>query len=66
MKHLMIPLELSVSDATIWSLTLESSFTILEVLFDDCKMFIAQATGLFIAFELNSMALLIMVIWLQF
>jgi hypothetical protein len=48
----MTPLELSESDATIWSVTLELSITILEAsfaqiyevyVFDDCNMFIVQA-----------------------
>jgi len=39
----MIPLEPSVSDATIWSITLESSFTILEASFYDRNMFILKA-----------------------
>jgi hypothetical protein len=40
----MMPLELSVSDATIWSITLESSITILEASFDDHTMFIVFAS----------------------
>jgi len=53
----MTPLELSVSDATIWSVTLESSITILEasftliydvystgITYDDRTMFKTQAT----------------------
>jgi hypothetical protein len=35
----MISLESLVSDATIWSITLELSSTILEASFDDSKMF---------------------------
>ncbi len=55
----MMPQELSVSDATILSVTLEPSITILEALFtliydvystgvthDDRNMFIVQATGI--------------------
>ncbi len=45
----MTPLELSVSDATIWSVTLESSITILDVSFGNCNMFIGQANGLVLA-----------------
>jgi hypothetical protein len=54
----MMPLESSVSDATIWSITLESSITILQASFtlicdvystgisyDDRDMFIVQATN---------------------
>ncbi len=40
----MMPLESSVSDATIWSITLESLIMILEVSFDYHK-FLLQATG---------------------
>ncbi len=37
------PLDSLMSDATIWSITLESPITILDE-FDECKMFILQAT----------------------
>ncbi len=40
----MVPLEYSVSRATMWSVTLELSITILEVSFGYCNMFTVQAT----------------------
>ena len=40
----MMPLESSLSDTTIWSVTLELSITILQASFDNPNMFIAQAT----------------------
>jgi hypothetical protein len=40
----MMPLELSVSDATIWSVMLELSIKILDASFDDCYMFIVEVT----------------------
>jgi hypothetical protein len=42
-----MPLELSVSDTTIWSITLESSITILEASFEDRNMLIVHATVVF-------------------
>ncbi len=43
----MMPLDSSVSGAAIWSITLESSITILQVSysFDNCNIFIAKDTG---------------------
>jgi hypothetical protein len=38
----MVPLELSVSDATIWRFTLESSITILKASLGDPNMLIIQ------------------------
>jgi hypothetical protein len=39
-----MPLESSLSDVTVRSVTLESSITILEASFDDGNMFMVQAT----------------------
>ncbi len=36
----------SINDAPNWNVTRESSIAILEVLFEDCKKFIEQATVL--------------------
>jgi hypothetical protein len=41
----MTYLELSVSDALIWSITLELSIMILEASFDDCNVLTTQATS---------------------
>ena len=35
---------MTVSDTTIWSVTLESSIMFLKASFDDCNMLIVQAT----------------------
>jgi hypothetical protein len=37
-----MPVELSLSDTTVYSITLESSIMILDASFDDCNMFIVQ------------------------
>jgi hypothetical protein len=49
----MMPLEFPGGDATIWSVTLESSITIVETSFDYRKMFIVLATAV-IAFSVTS------------
>jgi hypothetical protein len=40
----MMPLELSISDTTIWSVTLVLSIMILEESFDNCNVFIVKVT----------------------